>query len=109
VLLGLKPQEPLLVESGDLPLQTAIQRELISSAWRILLERLTPQEQAVFVLHEVFEYPHADIATMLSLSASNCRQLFHRAQQHLSAERARFTPTPETHQRMVDRFLAAAQ
>lgn len=75
----------------------------------ILLERLTPQERAVFVLHKVFEYPHAESALMIGLSVPNCRQLFHRAQRHLAIARGRFTPMPETHQRMVNRFLAATQ
>jgi len=69
-------------------LQSAVQRESISIALLILLERLTPQERAVFVLREVFEYPYAEIAAMIGLRAASCQQLFHRAQQHLAAERA---------------------
>lgn len=99
----------LLTDGADLPLETAVQRESISRALLILLEQLTPPERAVFVLHEVFEYTYPDIAAMLGLSAVNCRQLFHRAQQHLAVKRVRFTPAPEAHQHMVDQFLAALE
>lgn len=92
---------------NDLPLQTALQHESISRAWHILLERLTPQERAVFVLHEVFEYPYPHIASMLGLNAAHCRQIFHRAQQHLAADRPRFVSPPDAHLRAVERFLAA--
>lgn len=61
------------------------------------------------MLHEVFEYPCAEIALMIGLSAPNCRQLCHRTQRHLAITRGRFTPMPEAHQRMVNRFVAATQ
>jgi RNA polymerase sigma-70 factor (ECF subfamily) len=80
--------QPIPGESDDMPIQAALEHESISLAWLILLQRLTPQERAVFVLHEVFEYPHAEIAAMIGLTAPNCRQLFHRAQQHLAIARA---------------------
>jgi RNA polymerase sigma-70 factor (ECF subfamily) len=101
--------QPIPGESDDMPIQAALEHESISLAWLILLERLTPQERAVFVLHEVFEYPHAEIAAMIGLTAPNCRQLFHRAQQHLAIARARFCPPPETHRQIVNQFLEAVQ
>ena len=61
--VGLWLPEPVLTQDGPLgPLETLEQRESISIALLLLLERLTPAERAVFVLREAFGYQHRDIA-----------------------------------------------
>jgi len=99
--------EPLL--TGDSALQSVEQRESIATAFLVLLETLSPHERAVFLLREVFEYEHAEIAEMLGLSAANCRQLFHRAQVRLAERRQRFEPAREVQQRLLARFLQACR
>jgi RNA polymerase sigma-70 factor (ECF subfamily) len=99
--------EPLL--TGDSALQSVEQRESIATAFLVLLETLSPHERAVFLLREVFEYEHAEIAEMLGLSAANCRQLFHRAQTRLAERRRRFEPAREVQQRLLARFLQACR
>ena len=99
----------LLVESGELPLQSAVRHESIGRALWIVLERLTPQERAVFLLREVFAYSYEEIAALIGLRPANCRQLLHRAQRHLASERVRFTPAPADHARIVRQFHAAAR
>ena len=101
--------EPLLTSDGAAPLQRVEQRESIASAFLVLLESLNPQERAVFLLREVFEYEYAEIADMLGLSAANCRQIFHRAQQRLAERRRRYEPSADTQRRIVERFMRAAQ
>jgi RNA polymerase sigma-70 factor, ECF subfamily len=102
--------EPLLTgDAGTVALQTVEQRESISLAFLVLLESLTPQERAVFLLHEVFEYSYAEIAEILALSAANCRQLFHRARQRVAERRPRFEPAPDAQRYLTERFLAACQ
>jgi RNA polymerase sigma-70 factor (TIGR02957 family) len=101
--------EPVLTEDGALgPLGTAAQRESVSLALLVLLERLTPPERAVFVLHEAFGYPYAEIAGLLDLSEPNCRQLHRRARQRLADGRARFQPPPANWRELVQKFLVAA-
>jgi RNA polymerase sigma-70 factor (ECF subfamily) len=96
--------------SGALgPLETAEQRESVSFAFLLLLERLNPRERAVFVLREAFAYGYDEIARILGLSEANCRQLYHRARQHVSEERARFQPSPRRRRELVERFIAAAE
>jgi len=90
-------------------LQNVEQRESITTAFLVLLETLSPQERAVFLLYEVFEYAHAEIADLLGLHAANCRQLFHRAQMRLAERRRRFEPAREAQQRLMARFLHACQ
>ena len=82
--------EPVLTPDDDADLQRSAERhESISLAFLVLLEALTPQERAVFLLHEVFEYEYAEIAAILEISAANCRQLLHRAKQRVAEGRPR--------------------
>jgi RNA polymerase sigma-70 factor (ECF subfamily) len=104
--------EPILTEELEDPGHPEKRVELeesISLAFLVLLEQLQPFERAVFLLHEVFEYPFAEIAAMLGKSEVACRSSFSRAKHHLQAHRPRFTPAKETHQHLLTSFLAAVQ
>ncbi|MFB9735767.1 RNA polymerase sigma-70 factor [Streptomyces sp. NPDC057386] len=102
--------EPVVTADGTLgPLESAEQREAVSLALLVLLERLTPTERAVYVLREAFGYAHREIAQLLELTEANCRQLHRRAVKRISAEETRFTPTPERQRRLVTSFLGAAR
>jgi RNA polymerase sigma-70 factor (TIGR02957 family) len=107
--VGLWLPEPVLTQDGSLgPLETLEQRESVSIALLLLLERLTPAERAVFVLREAFHYDHREIAGILELSEANCRQLHHRARQHVGEPGTRFKTSAERWKGLVERFLAAA-
>jgi RNA polymerase sigma-70 factor, ECF subfamily len=102
--------EPILTsQDGGFPLAALEQQETLSLAFLRLLEALSPPERAVFLLHEVFEYPFSEIGVMLSKSPTNCRQIFHRAGQALQDKRARFEPEPQRQRQLVLSFLAASQ
>lgn len=101
--------EPVLTADGTLgPMDIAAQRDFVSLALLVLLERLTPAERAVFVLREAFGYGHRDIAAIVGLSEANCRQLHRRARQRLPDASSRFDPARGQWRNLVDRFLAAA-
>ncbi|WP_216216527.1 RNA polymerase sigma-70 factor [Amycolatopsis aidingensis] len=104
--------EPVRTTDGALgPLDTVEQRDSVSMALLVLLERLGPAERAVFVLREAFGYGHREIAEIVELSESNCRQLYRRARQRL-AEAGGQAPAPPDRTRwqgFVERFLAAAR
>ena len=89
------------------PLDTVERRESVSLATLRMLEQLTPPERAVFVLHEAFDLPHAEIAAVLHISQSSSRQHLHRARAHMEAGNRRFDPQPEAHCTLFQRFLAA--
>ncbi|MFE9692849.1 RNA polymerase sigma factor SigJ [Micromonospora sp. NPDC005806] len=91
------------------PLDTVEQRETLSTALLQLLERLTPPERAVYVLHTAFALPYAEIGDLLDRSAADCRQLHHRAAARLADDRRRFTAGPAEQRRLLDAFLAAAR
>ncbi|MFB7617332.1 RNA polymerase sigma-70 factor [Kitasatospora sp. NPDC056181] len=102
--------EPVLTEDGTLgPLESAEQRDAVSTALLVLLERLTPTERAVYVLREAFGYSHRDIAGVLDLGEANCRQLYRRAVQRVATPEARFTPAAEERRRLVASFVTAAR
>jgi len=92
-----------------LPTEPAPDRESISMAFLLLLEQLTPAERATYLLHEVFDYSHAEIAEIIGTTAANCRQLALRAKTHLRERRPRFAPSVESHERLLAQFLTAVQ
>jgi RNA polymerase sigma-70 factor (ECF subfamily) len=100
------PEPILTAEDGGAILE---RQEALALAFLRLLETLSPPERAVFLLHEVFEYPFSDIAQMLEKSPANCRQTFHRAKQALEDKHARFHPEPERQRQLLLGFLSASQ
>lgn len=70
-------------EMGNIPEETVQQKEMISYAYLVMLEQLSPMERAVFVLREAFQYEYTEIADWLGKSESNCRQIFSRARRKL--------------------------
>src|SRR5262245_59387973 len=100
--------EPLVTDPNDSAPEIVQVDESVSMALMLLLERLTPQERAVFLLHEVFDYKHAEIASALTLTEANCRQLLRRAQQHVRLARPRFRAPAREHLELLERFRQAA-
>ena len=101
--------EPLLGGDPMLgPADTAEQREAVSYAVLTLIERLSPNERAVYVLREAFEYPHREIAEILDITEAASQQILHRAKQHVASARARPDIDEAAAQRIVEEFLAAA-
>ncbi|HZY58872.1 MAG TPA: RNA polymerase sigma-70 factor [Candidatus Binataceae bacterium] len=99
--------EPLLTAvEGDPSARLRID-ESLSMAFLVLLERLNPLERAVFLLREVFDYDYPEVARVLGHNESNCRQILRRARQHVAQIRQRFDPSPQQHEMLARRFLAA--
>jgi RNA polymerase sigma-70 factor (TIGR02957 family) len=101
--------EPLLAGDSMLgPAGTAEQRESVSYAVLVLMERLSPNERAVYVLREAFGYPHREIAEILDLTEAASQQIFHRARKHVADGKARTEVDQAAARRIVEEFLAAA-
>jgi RNA polymerase sigma-70 factor (ECF subfamily) len=96
------------VDSAADPSLGAEQREALEVAVRILLEKLSPTERAVYVLREAFDYPYRQIGEILALSEVNARQLVTRARRRLCGDHRRPVHIAEQ-QRLLDAFVAAAQ
>jgi RNA polymerase sigma-70 factor (ECF subfamily) len=99
--------EPLVAAAEDDPAAHAELADSLSLAFLVMLERLSPVERAVFLLHEVFGHTHDEIAQTVGKSADNCRQLLRRARQHVEAERPRFEVDRRGHRELTRRFVAA--
>ena len=99
--------EPIVTGPGSDPLEIIRVDESLSMAFLVMLERLTPIERAVFLLREVFEYEYPEIATVLGESEANCRQILHRARQHVTAMRPRFKTSQRQKSDLLERFLKA--
>jgi RNA polymerase sigma-70 factor (ECF subfamily) len=86
---------------------TPLDRDSIKLGFLILLERLDPTERAVFLLHQVFDYSHGEIAAILEISEVASRQELHRAKKHVEANKPRFEASREAHERLLSAFIAA--
>ncbi|KOG30781.1 RNA polymerase sigma-70 factor [Streptomyces resistomycificus] len=101
--------EPLLAGDPMLgPADTVEQRESVSYAVLAVLERLSPNERAVYVLREAFEYTHREIAEILDVTEAASQQIFHRAKKHVADGKARTEIDEAAARRIIDEFLAAA-
>ncbi|GGW66832.1 RNA polymerase sigma-70 factor [Streptomyces xantholiticus] len=101
--------EPVRTDDGTLgPMETAEQREAVSLAMLVLMERLTPPERATVVLRDAFRYSHRDIAGVIGCSEANARQLYRRAKQHLTGGREKLVSPRESSSGLLTRFLDAA-
>ncbi|MHB8627171.1 MAG: RNA polymerase sigma-70 factor [Aggregatilineales bacterium] len=83
--------------------------ESLSLAFLLLMESLTPEERATFLLHEVFDYDYSELAAILGKSEAACRQLFSRAKKHIAEHRPRFKPSPGEHRQLLASFVQAVQ
>ncbi|WP_406094618.1 RNA polymerase sigma-70 factor [Streptomyces sp. NBC_01013] len=101
--------EPLLAGDPMLgPADTVEQRDSVSYAVLTLMERLSPNERAVYVLREAFGYPHREIAEILDITEAAAQQIFHRARKHIADGRTRTEIDEAAARRIVEEFLAAA-
>ena len=81
--------------------------ESISMAFLVLLESLSPLERAVFLLHRVFDYSHAEVSGLVGASEAACRQALHRAERQLKERRPRFASSRQAHQQLLGAFVQA--
>ncbi len=93
--------------SGQDPASLAEQADTMSMAFLLLLERLSPVERAVFLLHDVFSYGYDEIAAIVGRSQDACRQLGYRARKHVAAGQRRFEASRRESAKLAERFFAA--
>jgi len=99
--------EPVLTGDDSRPDLRVQRSETVTLAFLVLLEALSPEERAVFLLKDVFEYEHAEIAGMLGMSPENSRQLLRRAKRRLVEQRPRLTGTAESRRAVAEQFAHA--
>jgi RNA polymerase sigma-70 factor, ECF subfamily len=88
------------------PAAHAEDADSLSMAFLLLLERLSPTERAVFLLHDVFDYGYGEIADIVGKSEDNCRQLARRARQHVADHKPRFEASRRERDELAAQFFA---
>jgi RNA polymerase sigma-70 factor (TIGR02957 family) len=101
--------EPIITDGHDDPVRHAEMADSLSLAMLVLLERLSPEQRAVLLLHDVFDYDHAQIAQIIGKSQDNVRQIATRARRHIEQRRPRFQTTREQRDELARRFFQAAE
>jgi RNA polymerase sigma-70 factor (ECF subfamily) len=101
--------EPIITDGDDDPAQHAETANSLSLAMLVLLESLSPEQRAVLLLHDVFDYGYPEIAVIVGKREDNVRQLATRARRHVEQRRPRFQTTREQRDELAARFFAAAE
>ena len=101
--------EPIITDDSNDPAEHAEMAELLSLAMLVLLETLSPEQRAVLLLHDVFDYRYPEVAEIVGKSEDNVRQLAARARHHVEERRPRFRATREQRDALARRFFAAAE
>jgi RNA polymerase sigma-70 factor (TIGR02957 family) len=101
--------EPLLTSEEEDPARQAEMADSLSLAFLVVLESLSPEQRAVFLLHDVFDYPYDEVARIVGKSEANTRQLASRARRHVDERRPRYEATRQQREELADRFIAAVE
>jgi RNA polymerase sigma-70 factor, ECF subfamily len=102
--------EPLLTAPGGGPAENVAERESLSLAFLVMLERLSPVERAAFLLREVFAHGYDELARILETSEANARQLVSRARRKLDGlrpDRLKFAAAPDHQASLARQFVQA--
>src|SRR4051794_3057538 len=91
------------------PARKAEMADSLSLGFLVMLESLSPEQRAAFLLREAFEEPYDRIAEIVGTSEQNARQLATRARRHVQQRRPRFKATREQQEALATRFFAAAE
>jgi RNA polymerase sigma-70 factor (ECF subfamily) len=101
--------EPIVTDGRDDPARHAETADSLSLAMLVLLESLSPEQRAVLLLHDVFDYPYPEIASIVGKNEDNVRQLAARARRHVDLRKPRFQTTREQQEELTGRFFEAAE
>jgi RNA polymerase sigma-70 factor (ECF subfamily) len=101
--------EPIVTSGDDDPVRHAETSDSLSMAFLVVLETLSPEQRAAFLLHDVFDYPYGRVAEIIGKSEPATRQIATRARRHVSERRPRFEASRQRRNELGERFLAAAQ
>lgn len=101
--------EPLQIDAGTDPEADLERAQSLTTAFLLLLERLTPKERAAYLLREVFGKSYGEVSEILGLSEASCRQLVSRAGRFVRSQASRSAPTPEQQDVFLKAFLSAVE
>jgi RNA polymerase sigma-70 factor, ECF subfamily len=100
--------EPLVVSDAPSPEEEVELASNLSLAFMVLLERLSPLERAVFLLHDIFDCGYADIARIVGKTETASRQIVTRARTRVRTDKPRFEADEKERAKLIKKFSAAA-
>jgi RNA polymerase sigma-70 factor (ECF subfamily) len=106
---GIWLPEPHFADFPATPEQAKERADDVSVAFLMLLERLSPEARAAFLLREVFDADYDEVAKAIGKSEAACRQLVSRAKAQLRDDRPRYVVSRETHHRLLQSFAQALE
>ncbi len=101
-----------LPEPIHTPIESDVEHKLdlassLTTAFLLMLERLTPKERAAYLLREIFDVSYPEIAETLDIQESACRKLVSRAKVNIDRAKVRHTTPLEQQDRLLAAFQAA--
>jgi len=96
--------EPVHTVTDDAPAELAAS---VTTAFLLLLDRLSPKERAAYLLREIFDHDYAEVARILGVQEAACRKLVSRAQAALRREKPRQVVPPARQEELLDAFQLA--
>jgi RNA polymerase sigma-70 factor, ECF subfamily len=100
--------EPLVVDPAMSPEIRAELKSDVSLAFMVMLERLSPLERAVFLLHDVFDLAYAEIARIVAKSEEAVRQIVSRARARVRIDKQRFEANEKSRESLIKKFISAS-
>lgn len=105
--IGIWLPEPLQNYSGDKGHARIESYHALSIGMLVMMEKLTPQERAIFLLKEIFSYDYPELSEIFDKTTDNCRQILRRAKEHLGKDTRRFEVDLKVHEKILNNFLQA--
>ena len=105
--IGIWLPEPLQNYSMDKSQMRVESYHALSIGMLVMMEKLTPQERAIFLLKEIFSYDYPELSEIFDKTTDNCRQILRRAKEHLGEDTRRFEVDLKVHEKILNNFLEA--
>jgi len=99
--------EPVVTQSGEIGEGAGELASSLSTAFLLLLERLSPKERAAYLLYELFECSYVEVAATLDMTEAACRKLVSRARKNISADKCRYVSSSESQEKLLQAFEQA--
>lgn len=100
--------EPLTISTAPTPEEELEFSSNLSLAFMFLLERLSPTERAVFLLHDIFDCDYTEISRIIGKTESAVRQIIHRARERVRTDKPRFKTDEKEKNSLIKKFSAAS-
>ncbi len=96
-----EPVQPMIDNEAEAQMELS---SSLSTAFLLMLERLSPKERAAYLLYEIFEMSYASVAASLDMNEPACRKLVSRAKARIGDSQVRYQPSEERQEELLAAF-----